>query len=68
MKYILTDKEVKQVSQAYKIKQEVVHQLLYKINNYQADIECSLYGELDHILLNDRALYDTLQHEYLNRP
>jgi hypothetical protein len=68
MKYILDDKEVKQVSQAYEITQQSVHRLLYKINSYKADPECSLYGELDHILLNDTELYDQLKFEYKYRP
>ncbi len=50
MKYLLDEKELKSVAEAFEISEDRCKEVIDRINNYHANVECSLYGEIEHVL------------------
>ena len=50
MKYILDKEELKRVAESFEISEDKCKSIIDRINNYDADVESSLFGEVEYIL------------------
>lgn len=58
MQYIITHDELQQLSTAFNIPETCMRLLLNHINNYNSDIECSLYAEIEYCLRHPETILD----------